>query len=76
VNRIYWLYKATFTTDEGKDGAFYYVFYTTDVKSFPDGTYTNPDDIYISSTTVKNMDAFNETYVDGYEDDFTTEKAS
>ena len=76
VNRIYWLYKVTFKTDEGDEAAFYYLFYTSDITSTADGSYTDPEQIYISSTTVKNMEAFNEDYVDGYKDDFTTEKAA
>ncbi|MBR1561952.1 MAG: hypothetical protein IJ871_06010 [Ruminococcus sp.] len=76
VNRIYWLYKVSFKTDEGDEAAFYYLFYTSDITSTPDGSFTDPEQIYISSTTVKNMEAFNESYVDAYKDDFTTEKAA
>ncbi|MBQ7069655.1 MAG: zinc ribbon domain-containing protein [Ruminococcus sp.] len=77
VNRVYWLYKVTFTTDEGNDGAFYYLFYTSDVKVLPDGSFApTGDDLYISTTPVRNMEAFNEDVVDYYADEFTTEKAS
>ncbi len=77
VNRVYWLYKVTFTTDEGNDGAFYYLFYTSDVKVLPDGSFApTGDDLYISTTPVRNMEAFNEDVVEYYADEFTTEKAS